>query len=256
MPSATSSSWPREVRHLVLTRSAYGPDWTPAAIERRLRVTAGVTARLMAAQTTRDWTWVVLVDPRDPFLAKRLEILRAAAPRLVPIEWIPGNVAPAPWDPHGDRANRIQQIAATAYRAPWAQAVGPRDELVLQTRLDDDDGLAIDALERVQAAARTVTARTALMHPFGVRVWAGRYSRVRHDTNAMHTLATLAGDELGVYDYGHRKVAAAAPVRIVDNDVAWLWARHVDTISGHRQADHPISTAVRRLFPIDWSVLA
>lgn len=243
------------MRHVVLTRSAYGPEWSPAANERRLAVTEGVTARLMAGQTTRDWTWIVLVDPRDPFLAKRLEVFRAAAPAIVPIEWVPSDVAAAPWDPHADRTNLVQRIAATAYRAPWAAAVGSRDELVLQTRLDDDDGLAIDALERVQASARRLEHRTVLMHPIGIRVWHGSYSRVRHDSNAMHTLATPAGDELGVYDYGHRKVAGVAPVVTVDERPGWLWARHRDTISGWRHAEHRLTPGIRRLFPIDWSVL-
>ncbi len=54
------------LRHFVLTRSAYGPAWSIEANRRRLAVTKAVTARLMAAQTTRVWTWVVLLDRRDP----------------------------------------------------------------------------------------------------------------------------------------------------------------------------------------------
>lgn len=243
------------MRHFVLTRSAYGPDWSSDAIARRLEITAGVTARLLSVQTTRDWRWVVLVDPRDPFLAKRLDLIWSTDPDAIVLEWQPIDVGPAPWDTHGADANRIQQIAATAYRAPWPEAIGGRDDIVLQTRLDDDDGLAVDALERTVAAAAGLTDRTVLMQPIGIRIWDGRYSRVRHDSNAMHTLLTPAGDELGVYDYGHRRVAAVAPVVTVDEDPAWLWVRHRDSISGWRQADHRITPAVRRLFPIDWAVL-
>lgn len=244
------------MRHFVLTRAAYGTEWSIEANRRRLELTRAVTARLMAQQTTRDWTWVVLLHARDPFLGKRLQVFESAAPALAPMYWEPADVAPAPWDRHGAKTNRVQRIAATAYRAPWRERLGDRTELTLMTRLDDDDGLAVDALERVAAAARGLTARTALMQPVGFRVWDGRYSRIRHDTNAMHTLATPPGDELVVYDYGHRRVAAAAPVVIVDEEPAWLWVRHRDTISGWKKADRPITSSLRRLFPIDWAVLA
>jgi hypothetical protein len=245
------------VRHFVLTRAAYGAGWSLAANQRRLAVTAGVTAQLMARQSTRDWTWVVLLHARDPFLAKRLAVFEAAAPACIALFWEPGELAAAPWDPNGDRTNLVQKVAATAYRAPWRDALGDRAEgVTLMTRLDDDDGLAIDALERTAAAAASVTARTILMQPVGFRVWDGRYSRVRHDSNAMHTLAAPAGDDLVVYDYGHRHVARVAPVVTVDEAPAWLWVRHRDTISGWKKADRLITNDLRRLFPIDWSVLS
>ena len=68
------------MRHFVLTRSVYGPEWSDEANARRLTITAAVTARLMAAQTTRDWTWVVALHPDDPLLELRREVFRAAAP--------------------------------------------------------------------------------------------------------------------------------------------------------------------------------
>lgn len=245
------------VRHFVLTRSAYGPEWAAEANRRRLAITAACTSRLMAAQTTTAWTWLVLLDHRDPLLPERLAVFEAGAPgRVVPILWEPTDVAAAPWDKHGARTTHAQRVAATAYRAPWAQAIGDRRQPLLQTRLDDDDGLAPTTLARVQRAALRMTARTVLMHPIGYRTWQGRATAVRHPENAMHTLFTPAGDTLGVYDYGHRLVARVAPVRTVDMAPAWLWVRHPDTISGHRQADHPITLVVRRLFPVDWAALA
>jgi hypothetical protein len=243
------------VRHFVLTRSAYGPDWTPEANARRLRITEAVTARLMAGQSHRDWTWIVLLDERDPMLEERRAVFAAAAPRLVVLLWRPGTVAQAPWD-KARETTTVQKIAATAYRAPWAEAIGDRSELTLQTRLDDDDGLTPDALARTVRAARAVMRRTILMQPVGYRVWQGRAVRVVHDENAMHTLATMPGDALGVYDYGHRDVKRTAPIVTVDTQPAWLWSRHADTISGHRQADGELTERIRRLFPgVDWRVL-
>lgn len=244
-------------RHYVLTRSAYGPDWTLEANRRRLAITRAVTVRLMATQTWRDWTWIVLLDERDELLAQRLQVFLEAGVEVKPLLWVPGRLAAAPWDrrPDSIRSNRLEQVAATAYRAPWRSAIRRLRHPLLTTRLDDDDGLAPTTLDRVQRAARRVHRRTALVHPWGYRTWAGRCSLVRHDTNAMHSLMAPPTDEMLVYDYGHRRVRTVAPVVEVDQHPAWLWVRHQDTISGWKVADDPITPDVRALFPIDWTAL-
>lgn len=234
------------MRHIVLTRSAFGPAWDLAANARRLAVTRAVTARLMAAQTTRDWTWLVLLDPRDPLLAERMALYEASAPHFQPLVWPP---------PVSDNVSRV---AAADYRAPWREAIGPVDDTLLMTRLDDDDGLAVDAIERYQRAAvrhRRLRRRTVLMLPYGVRVWAGRYSRVHHNCNAMHTLVAPPGDRLCVYDYSHVKSRQVAACVTVDARPGWLWVRHRDTLSGYRQANAPLTAAIRELFPVDWAAL-
>ena len=245
------------MRTFVLTRSAYGPAWSLDANQRRLDVTRAVTARLMRLQTCRDWTWVVLLDRRDALLEERRAVFAGAAPAFEAIEWEPPrNPAAAPWDRHGAETNTVQRIAAEAYRAPWRDVVGHRDEAVMQIRLDDDDGLAVDALDRYARAAEAVKRRTVLMLPNGVRVWRGRYSKVRHEQNAMHALVTPPGDGLSVYDYGHTKVRRAAPVVMVDEAWGWLWVRHQDTISGWKRAERRIDPPVRDAFPVDWKALA
>jgi hypothetical protein len=245
------------MRHFVLTRSAYGPAWTLDANRRRLDVTRAVTARLMAAQTSRNWAWIVLLDERDPLYAERAAVYAAASPTFIALPWTaPGNPKAAPWDRNGTSATTVQRIAASAYKAPWREAIGPREDTVMMTRLDDDDGLAVDAIERYQRAARRVgPKRTILMLPSGVRVWRGMYADVRHLRNAMHTLVTPPGDGGCVYDYGHAKCERAAPIVMVDQAWGWLWVRHRDTISGWRKAERPISSAVRAAFPVDWKAL-
>lgn len=238
--------------HYVLTRSAYGPDWDIDANRRRLAVTEAVTVPLMAQQTTRDWTWIVLLDPRDQLLGQRIEAFRAGAPRLCVLMWEDRPpLAQAPWDSRS--TSKVQAIAATAYRAPWraSMGIGP----LLQTRLDDDDGLSPDALARYQSAVHGLERRTVLMLPKGVRVWRGRYSHVIHKRNAMHTLYTPADDATCVYDYGHTKCHQAQPVVEVDQRWGWLWVRHRDTISDWKKADRAISREVRAAFPIDWRAL-
>lgn len=239
------------MRLYVLTRSAYGPAWSLDANRRRLEVTRAVTARLLAAQTDRDWTWVVLVDERDPLRAEREALVAASAPRSRVIPWSPPPAPlPAAWDRHGARTNTVQRIAAEAYRADWGI---PHDEAVVQVRLDDDDGLIPTALARYREATRP--RREVLMLPRGIRVWRGRYSVVRHECNAMHALVTPPGDTLSVYAYGHTNVARVAPVRMLSPELGWIWVRHGDTISGHRKADRGLTAGVRQMFPVDWKAL-
>jgi len=246
------------VRHYVLTRAAYGPRWDIAANRRRLAVSAAVTVPLMAAQTSRDWTWIVLLDERDPLIEERIALFSSGAPALIPLRWMPPqSPRAAPWDRHGAATNTVQRIAAEAYRAPWREALGSRDERILQTRLDDDDGLAPDSLARYREASARLPRRAILMLPKGVRVWRGMYADVRHERNAMHTLLTPPGDTGTVYDYPHAKCdtdrrAGGARVVMVDQRWGWLWVRHRDTISGHKRAESRITSLVRDAFPIDW----
>lgn len=242
------------MRHYVLTRSAYGPAWSLDANRRRLSVTRAVTARLMAEQTDRDWTWIVLLDSRDALLDERLALYSKTAPAFVPMLWTPpSDPQPARWDRHGDETNNVQRIAAEAYRAPWRESMD--DGPAMMVRLDDDDGLAPDAIARYRAAAAFVRERTILMLPTGIRVWRGRYSAVRHERNAMHALVVPAGDPKCVYDYGHAKCHKAAPIVMVDQSWGWIWVRHQDTISGWKRAERRLTPQVVAAFPIDWKAM-
>ncbi len=243
------------MRHYVFTRSAYGPEWAPPKNAHRLSITRGITAPMMARQTV-DWTWVVLLDPGDPMRSERMEVFRSAGAPVVFMDFArPEVLHPAPWDIRARRAHRLEQVAATAYWAPWRAQTGEPDDVILMTRLDDDDALCANTLDRVQRAARTRRRRAIFMHPMGYRVWKHRCSLVRHPSNAMQTLLTPPGDTASVYDYGHTVAKRFAPVVVVDELPAWLWSRHRSTISGHKRADHAFNREIRRLFPVDWSVL-
>ena len=243
------------MNHYVLTRSAFDPRaWSLESNRRRLEVTRTVTVPLMAAQT-KPFTWLVLVDPDDPLQDERIAVFESAGHWVRPIVWrYQGEPQAAKWDRRLARTRLVERIAAMSYKAPWRDYMDARGTL-LQTRLDDDDGLAPTAIERYQAASRRVRTRTILMLPNGVRVWQHRFADVTHERNAMHTLVTQPGDTLCIYDYPHAKCHIAAPVRMVDRAWGWLWVRHEDTISGWKRADAPISPDVRQSFPIDWDRL-
>jgi hypothetical protein len=244
------------VSHYVLTRAVYGPEWPLEANRRRLAIAQAVTVPTMAAQDNRDWSWVVALDPADPLLGERMAAFAAAAPRFLPLMWQrPAQLEPVAWDPDPARARSVTSlVAASAYRAPWRQLV-PATEPAFQTRLDDDDGLAPNAIGRIQRAGRRARGRVVLMLPRGLRVYGPRYAVVRHDCNAMQTLFTPEGDDLCVYDYGHTHCARVARVVRVDSHLGWVWTRHRDTLSGWRGTVQDTTPFIRSLFPIDWATV-
>lgn len=230
------------MRHFVLTRSAYSPGWSRAENERRLELLRGVTARCLAKQTRRDFVWVVLLDRRDPLLEERK---RACASAAVPLAFRFAEELPVDVD--------RRRVAARLYRADWLPAGGSE---TLTTRLDDDDGLAPDFLDRVRLAAEAAApAEKPLcwLFPNGVRIWGGRQEKVRHETNAWVSVQGPSGE--CVYDWNHKRIGEQLEVRVVDERLAWLWVRHEDTLSRHRVAGDEIDVATRRLFPAEWDLL-
>lgn len=225
------------MRHVVLTRSAYGPGWDIDANRRRLAMTEGVTVRSMLGQTSRAWTWIVLLHREDALLEERRQAFGGATFLYT------------------DAVGSPAEVAFCGYSAGWAEAIGERGEKVAMTRIDDDDAFAPWAMERIEQRAEDVHRRTALMLPRGVRAWRGGYTFVRHDSNAMQTLVTPPGDAMTVYDYPHRRVRHVAPVIAADYRPAWLWARHPDTISGWHHVDRPLTGEIRAMFPVDWRLL-
>ena len=222
------------LKYAILTRSAYGPDWTREANARRLAVTEAITVPTIRAQTFRGFEWHVLVHEKDPLLRRRVKAFESAG---VPVHLL-----------FTDARGTPQEVAVACYKAAWRDSVGPGPAAMM--RLDDDDGLAPDAFARLQPLASSSRQPTALVFPIGIRVWAGRYTFVRHASNAMQTLVSEVGS---VYDYLHRRVRQHALVRFVDRKPAWLWYRHPDTISGWRMAMSPLDPTVQRWFPIDWA---
>ena len=102
---------------VVLTRSAYGPAWDLEANRRRLDFARGITIASMAAQTHRDWTWLVAVDKADPLKTERKEAFRSAG---VPVRFVEVSSA----------TDSRDDAAWDAYFANWRRWIGKRDVIV------------------------------------------------------------------------------------------------------------------------------
>ena len=153
-----------------------------------------------------------------------------------------------------DRDLPRSAAAIAAYRADWNSVLAPAPRVT--TRIDDDDAFAPSALSRIRAAVPVgARRRVSLQLPVGYRVWGGRFTRVRHESNAMASLYSPAGERSTVYSYMHREIADHARVRFIDSDPAWLWVRHPDTLSGWKRATKPINWRLTRQFPIDWDLV-
>jgi hypothetical protein len=239
------------MRHYILTRSAYGPDVSVRTNRERLALLAGVTAPSLRAQTNRDVTWLVLIDPADPLLGPRLAAIAAAG--------LPYIAAPAEGMTRAGIHDRPY--------GPWAKHID-WDGGTLTTRLDDDDALAPFAMERVRAAAEGHEGRAMWTLPTGFRI-VGRMSyRIHWSLSQFVTLQTPAGDRATVCDVNHMAFATLAPLLPATEDPAWLWVRHRLTRSRveiSRQRRHiagrteggpvRITPALRSAFPVDWALI-
>lgn len=246
------------LRHVVLTRASYGPDWLPEANRARLAVTAGITAASLRAQTSQAWRWRILLDERDELLAERMAVFEAAAPGRVDfLTWTPPEVLPKiSWGGVED-AYRDRLAAAMYLDRRWRDGFGPEAPLI-QSRIDDDDGFARTTLERVEryVALHRPRTRLSLVFPFGHRAWAGKVHRIRHLANAMSSLYTPAGDRTCIYDFGHTHAREHQRVVPVDYLPAWLWARtDAEHLTDYRQASRPITPIIRATYPIDWTLV-
>jgi Putative rhamnosyl transferase len=239
------------MRHLVLTRSAYAPDYPLAANRRRLELLRRVTVPSMAGQTDRHWAWLVLVDPLDPLLDERLATFDLAGAPVVVLRAGQEPWAPAASIPDGRMAGDLS--------GPWQRAVAANmgtAQRILTTRLDDDDALSVDALARVRRAA--VAGRPGLqtwMLPSGYRYHHRRVQPMLHRANMFATLESARSPLHVVMEVKHNDLPLLAPVRSIDNAPAWLWVRHDDARSGSRSARLPIGNGIRRNFRIDWPFL-
>ncbi len=239
------------MRHYLLTRSAYAPS-VPLEVNRyRLAITRGVTARSMAAQTSRDWTWLVLIDLADPLLPERMAAFVSSG---VEVEFAPaGDIVrddahDKPWGPWADHLD-------------WSDAT-------LTTRIDDDDAFAPWVMETYRTKAEEWShyvrrgkrgKRIVLALPYGWRFVDGKVNG-RHDpTSQFASLYAPLGDRATVMDINHTSVRRLARMIVASNHRGWLWVRHDATRSPNSRASRSLQPMVAppiEAFPIDWSALA
>ena len=215
------------MNHYVLTSSYRGPDYPLDSNARRIALLRGITARSLAAQDG-DWTWLAFVAPDDPLREDRLDAFRSAGHTVIP----------------------VTSTAEAETAIDWS---GP----VLTTRIDDDDAFSRDAFARLYAAIGPHAAPTAYIFPVGYHVRDGRAALNRHLRNAWSSLYAPVGFREHIRLHQHQRVPGRYPVVYLDDEPAWLRVSHPDNERPTSQRPRgPITSSVRRLFPVDWDLLA
>ena len=220
------------MRHLVLTRAAYGPKYPLEANRRRLALTVAVAAPCMAAQYDRAWTWCVLLDPDDPLRDERMAAFSSAGPTL----FLDGSINPA---------GRQDSTALGRWNLSLS---GP----TLTTRLDDDDAIApwfLDTVARVQPKKRAL-----ISIPNGWWWADGQVRALRFQRNMFLSLYSPDGSH-HIMETAHNRASHLGPTQDADRRPGWLWVRHRDARGGMLKAHRRVTGEMRATFPIDWTAL-
>ncbi len=241
---------PPSVRHYLLTRSAYGPGIAIERNRRRLDLTRAICARSIMAQTNRDVTWLVLIDPEDAFLEERKEVFRSSGLDVM-------------FQPAGDI---VRDDVHDKPQGPWRDYLD-WSGVTLTTRIDDDDAFAPWVLQvyrdKADGWARRHRPRPVVfVLPEGWRYAHGKVNRRSDRVSQFGSFFSPLGHRKTIMDMNHTGVRRLAPLVNASTEPAWLWVRHDATRSTHSRASTrdldkmtDISDALRDVFPIDWSIL-
>lgn len=213
----------RDFRHVILTRFNLATPGRESAIRNQPGWLAGRFALFeryclptLAAQTVGDFRWIVYFDEAtpEPFRA-RIEAARRVAdfhPYFTPI---------FPGERWGISVREI--LGAGGGAVPW----------LLSTRLDNDDGLAVDFVARVQAAVAGFGApRRAAFNVTNGYVFDGRRAyALAHPSNAFASLLEPWEAARTVSDVQHMRLAEQGPVVQVAGPGGWLQVVHGGNVS-------------------------
>lgn len=206
---------------IIATRSRYPNGPSP----QRMNLFCRVTVPSLLGQTDQDFTWQIDVSDREhanwiATVAGKLN-LRLRTSSLCTV--------------HDDALNQSQDVR--------------------MVRMDDDDAITIDFIERLRNAGPH-SPGTWYVFPNGYRVHNGRFAPYHNPTNQFIALDIPNGSHESVYKINHSRVQDERDVVEVDTKPAWLFVRHSETKSpGGRQ---PTKQPLHRLagFAVDRAFLS
>ncbi|MGY6410416.1 MAG: glycosyltransferase [Alkalilacustris sp.] len=167
----------------------------------------------VAAQRTRDFHWIILfdIDTPQPF-KDRIEALRAVFP-FTPYY--------TPMFPESGWPDSVRQ------------SFDLDRPLLLTTRLDNDDALAADFVERLHRAVTDAgCAPGAYNFRHGLIRRGDALYLLRHDRNAFFSWLEPVGPDMRTApSIAHMRLFEAGPVRQIDGRPAWLQIVHGTNVS-------------------------
>lgn len=186
------------------------------------------------AQTTHDFKWIVYFDPASP-------------------EWFREWLSKADAD-HTFHAIFRESISRDEMLSDLRSVTGATRTTLLTTNLDNDDGLAVDFVERLQDAV-SPGARQALYFPTGI-ILRGTETFLRTDRrNAFCSVAESWDEPVMAWAEWHNRLDRIMPAREIAGGPAWLQVVHDLNVSNtvHGRLVRPDAYAWR--FPASLSHL-
>jgi N-acetylglucosaminyl-diphospho-decaprenol L-rhamnosyltransferase len=205
------------VDHVLLTRfnlPSDGPESVIRAQEGWLRNRVGLFDRYcipsVLGQTNQNFHWIIYFDPASPaWLHERIDRYRADGV-FVPI--LRATV---------DHGELVADIAAT---------LGTTGSTLITTNLDNDDGLAIDFVERLQAVTPAHD-RVAVYLTVGLISSAGALYLRRDRRNAFCSVRETWNDPATCWADWHNLLGDSMPVLELAGSPAWLQVVHGANVS-------------------------
>lgn len=195
----------------VLTR-----DW----LDERLEIFEHYCLPSVLQQTEQRFVWLLLLDEAtDHEVVKRVEAYRRLA----------DNVEPVYLPPIEDARDFVR---------PVKDRLDPETEILVTSRLDNDDALHEDALAAVRQRVRA--RREFLNLRLGFVTDGSRARVVSHKYSPFTSLVEPVGDEplLTVYCTTHGRQARVAPVRQIAQRPLWLRVVHARNVANTAFGEH------------------
>ncbi|OIH83330.1 hypothetical protein BLJ79_14615 [Arthrobacter sp. UCD-GKA] len=161
-------------------------------------------------QTCSNFHWIIYFDPESPpWLKEKIH------------EWSADGVFVAIYREEVPQRDLVADIRAVT---------GARHTQLISTNLDNDDGLAVDFVERLQRA-RSESPRTAIYLTQGLIKNAGRLYRRKDQDNAFCSVREDWSSVVTCWTDWHNRLALQMPVLEIAGDAAWLQVIHELNVS-------------------------
>jgi hypothetical protein len=187
----------------------------------RIKVFADITVPSIRKQTCQNFEWVLLFDQQTPTdHARKMKNVLESIPNVrslflsLPKDWV--------FKKYSERGS------VTANYTPLVKYIQPQSKYSLQTRLDNDDALMPDAVEKIQM--NVITAKNRYI--VDIRLGYILDTLKKHAFNAVHPIGspflslfqTNNKNTISVYNNMHRSMVKDVHVRTINER---LWVMHV-----------------------------
>lgn len=232
------------IQHFILTRSFYRQtDYN--YLQYRFGLMRRFCGASLAAQTRQDFTWLIRFNIDA---SNATEVMQWAYELPIPVVFAPS----APLS--GDDSRDIVATPDDFWRVHIRRRMLPGVTHILTTRMDDDDILAADFVERLRSQTQESELPIAYNFPVGyvvnLETSAGR--RWRFPQNQFASVLSPVDPLILVNDIKHGDIEQLCPLKLVDEQPAFVWVRHPHTKSPGGRA-HNDSIPIRRIareFPV------